>query len=641
MKRITFLALVFLFLSGSVGAATTPEYFITRGRVVNKELKSVPGIYEIRASLWKDPDAPEEDVILLNKKTENEALWKEYHIVQIMKDGKFELHIGSELGLPSPFKFDKYEYLQLEVRKKGQVEFQLLDPLPFHGHIDRITLASLPFKEKEKRNNDTIIIDEETGTTVTVGNNPGNVPVLNQYGELSESIIPVSVRTKLTSLQENVLEVSDHAQENTEDIKNIRSDVVAMEKEWEKKWNTAFNEENDETVSLITNLNSRTNTLERNVKVLQHRENVLYERVSALPELIEKSVQDITKDTFITKEELADMELQKGDSSWKKVLVAGDQLKGIEDSSIGDVQFIVDEKKLVAFDGNEWKRLADQDDISNTLEKTVQKTFYYHNEIVAIDQNKTAQAGLFYWDKDKSTYFVGMADGSLKSLFATAQLPESPKGELPANASPVADWIDFRTVDTNSITLQTSKDTFWEQDADYGLTIHSTKKRANSSIALPDFVFNRYENKTYEAVFYTGNMNGQILLGLMDGETPPPYKSLGKDAKHTEIGLYMYLREDSNLFYGQNDNGSSWYELFERNEEWKPNTYYRLSLKVQDTDDLTTLLTISEVSPDDFNTPIKTIVNHESQFSGLSETLKPYLFGTGQPGYSFVAFRTY
>jgi hypothetical protein len=640
MKRIFFLALVLFSLSGSVGAAATPEYFITRGRIVNKELQSIPGTYEIRASLWNDADAPEEDVPLLNKKTENEALWKEYHIVQIMKDGKFELHIGSELGLPSPFKFNKYEYLQLEVRKEGQKEFQLLDPLPFHGHIDRITLASLPFKEKEKGNNDPVVIDEETGTAVTLGNSAGNVPVLNKYGELADSVIPVSVRTKLTSLQENVLEVSDHAQENTEDIKNLRNDVVAMEKEWEKKWNTAFNEENDETVSLITNLNSRTNTLERDVKVLQHRENVLYERVSALPELIEKSVQDITKDTFVTKEELADIELQHEDSSWKKVLVAGDQLESVENSSIGDVQFIVDEKKLVAFDGNEWKRLADQDDISKTLEKTVQKTFYYHNEIVAIDQNKTAQAGLFYWDKDKSTYFVGMADGSLRSLFAAAQLPE-PTEEPGRDTPPVADWVDLRTIDPNSITIQIGKDTLFEQDSEYGIKIKSSKKRANSSIALPDFVFDRYQNKTYEAVFYTGNMNGQILLGLMDGETPPPYKSLGKDVEHTEIGLYMYLREDSNLFYGQNENGTSWYEIFEQIETWEPNTYYRMSLKVQDTDELTTLINIAEVSKDDFNTPIKTIVNHESQFSGLSETLKPYLFGTGTPDYSFVAFRTY
>ncbi len=640
MKRIFFLPLLFFFLSGSVGAASTPEYFITRGRVVNKELQAIPGSYEIRATLWKDADAPEEDVALLNKKTETEALWKEYHGVQIMKDGKFELHIGSELGLPNPFSFETYEYLQLEVRQKGQVEFQLLDPLPFHGHIDRITLASLPFKEKETNNNDPIIIDEITGTTVAVGNNPGNVPVLNQYGELSDSVMPVSIRTKLTSLQDDILAINDHTQENTEDIKNLRRDVTEMGQEWEQKWNTALGDNNDETVSLVTNLSSRTQKLERDVKVLQHRENVLHEKVSALPELVEQSVKDITKETFVTQEEIADMKLENQNSSWKKVLVAGDRLKNAEDSSLGDVQFIVDEKKLAAFDGNEWKRLADQEDLSNTLEKTVQKTFYYHNEIVAIDQNKTAQAGLFYWDKDKSTYFVGMADGSLRSLFAAAQLPE-PKEEPGRDEAPIADWIDFRTVDTQSITIQTGKDTLWEQDSTYGLKIKSSKKRSNSSIAFPDFVFDRYQNKTYEAVFYTGNMNGQILLGLMDGETPPPYKSLGKDVEHTEIGLYMYLREDSNLFYGQNENGTSWYEIFEQVETWKPNTYYRLSLKVQDSDDLTSLLAISEVSKEDFNTPIKTIVNHESQFSGLSDTLKPYLFGTGKPDYAFVAFRTY
>lgn len=638
MKRILLLTLVFLSFSGSARAAATPEYFITRGRVVNKELKAIPGTYEIRASLWNDADAPEEDSALLSKQAENESLWKEYHIVQLMKDGKFELHIGSELELPNPFSFEKYQYLQLEVRKEGHKEFQLLDPLPFHEHIDRITLVSLPFKEKE--NNNPVVIDEGTGVAVTVGNNAGNVPQLNQSGELSDSVIPVSIRTKLTSLQDDLLTVSDAGKENTEDIKNIRSDVVAMEKKWEIKWNTAFDSENSETISLVTNLSSRTKKLERSVKVLQRRENILYEKVAALPELVEKSVQKIAEGTFVTKEDLNNMELQQKDSSWKDVLVAGDQLTNTEDSSIGDIQFVVDEKKLVAFDGNGWKRLTDEEDLSKSMEKTVQKTFYYHNEIVAIDQNKTAQAGLFYWDKDKSTYFVGMADGSLRSLFAAAQLPEQ-KEEPGRDTPPVADWIDFRTIDTNSITIQKGKNTLFEQDTQYGLKIKSSKKRANSSIALPDFVFDRFQNKTYEAVFYTGNMNGQILLGLMDGETPPPYKSLGKDVEHTEIGLYMYLREDSNLFYGQNENGTSWYEIFEQIETWEPNTYYRMSLKVQDTDELTTLINIAEVSKDDFNTPIKTIVNHESQFSGLSETLKPYLFGTGQPGYSFVAFRTY
>jgi uncharacterized protein YoxC len=625
-----------LTLFSSVRAAT-PEYFITRGRVVNKELQAIPGTYEMRVSFWKDADAPEEDITLLNSETEKSALWREHHVLQLMKDGRFEIHIGNERGLPSPFLFDTYAYLQLEVRREGQKEFQLLDPLPFHKHIDRITVASLPFKQKEKSNS--VIIDEQTGNTVGIGNNPGNIPILNQYGELSDSVMPISVRTKLTSVQDDLLKVSDWAKENTEDIKNLRQDVTNIEKEWETKWNIAFSENNDETVSLITNLSSRTNKLERDVKVLQHRENVLYEKVEALPGLIEKNVQTL-QDTFVTHEELENANIENRDSAWKDVLAAGHSLANPEDSSIGDIQFIVDEKKLVAFDGNEWKRLADQDDISKTLEQTVQKTFYYHNEIVEIDQHKTAQAGLFYWDRDKSTYFVGMADGSLRSLFATAQLPES-KEEPGRDDAPIADWIDFRTADLNAITIQTSKDTIVEQNALSGLQIKSVKDRANSSIALPDFVFNRYANKTYEAVFYTGNMNGQILLGLMDGKNPPPYKNLGKDIKQTEIGLYMYLREDSNLFYGQNENGTSWYEIFDRTEEWKPNTYYRLSLKVQDSEKLNSLLSIVEVSKDDFNTPIKTIVNHESQFSGLSETLKPYLFGTGQPSYSFVAFRTY
>ena len=105
MKRIPFLIFLTLFLIGSAGAKA-PEYFIARGRVVNKELQAIPGTYEIRASLWNNADAPEENIAELNSETEKKALWREHHLVQLMKDGRFELRIGSERKLPHPISFD-------------------------------------------------------------------------------------------------------------------------------------------------------------------------------------------------------------------------------------------------------------------------------------------------------------------------------------------------------------------------------------------------------------------------------------------------------------------------------------------------------------------------------------------------------
>ncbi len=632
MKRILFLICMTFTLFGSVQAAK-PEYFISRGRVVDANLKAVPGTYEIRASFWKTANAPEEN---LNQWTLKNALWIEHHIIQLQEDGRFEIRIGSEKKLPKKFTFNKYSYLQLEIRK-GQEEYQILDPRALHQEIDRIMLVTLPYKLVKGKVGK--IIDETSDTIISIGTTTGDIPVLNQNGELDASVIPINIKSSLNSLQTDVEKTHDHAKGNTQEIDSLRKDITDIEEGWETKWNTTFTEENTKTVSLLTNLTSQAGIMEQDIKKLKRREQTLRHKVNQLPDLVDKAVNELAEDTFVTKEELKDLELKGLDSAWKDVLHAGTELASNEDSSIGDIQFIVDEKKLAAFDGNTWNRLADQKDLEASIEKTVQKTFYYHDEIVDINQKKIAQPGLFYWDKDKSTYFIGMADGSMRSLFASAALPAGVE-ENGRNEAPVADWIDFRNVNLNTMVIQASKNTMIKQDGVYGIKIRSSKQRSNSSIAFPDAQFTSKDTKTYEAVFYTGNMSGQILLGLMDGDTPPPSKNLG-ESLNTEIGLYMYLQEDSDLFYGHSDKGASSYEIFERTTEWKRNTYYRLSIKVPNSEELSSLVTIVEVSADDFNTPIKTIVNHESYFDGLSDSLKPYLFGSGKIGYSLVAFRTY
>ncbi len=609
-----------------IAQAEKPEYFIARGRIVNEDLNSIPGTYQMRASLWDNADAPEV--------WENNAPWVEYHVVQLLNDGLFEVRIGNQTDLPMPFDTSQYAFLQLDIRK-GDLEYQTLDPRPLLNEIDRIDIITLPSKIKEGGPKAPVIKSNEKTLE--------NVAVLNQNGELDDSVMPISIRTKLTSLQSDVVTVEEKTKENTAEINYLQEDIITLEKEWETRWDIAFSDNNDEIASLVTSLTSRTEKLESDVRQLKRADRALSKTLNDLPDLIEKNINDLAKETFATKEELAEISLSTDRNSvWKEVLHAGATLARNEDSSIGDIQFIVDEKKLAAFDGNTWNRLADQKDLAASLEKTIQKTFYYHDEIVKVDQNKSAQPGLFYWDKDKSTYFVGMADGSLRSLFAPTEGPSGPINETTdQNVSPVADWTDFRTADISSINIQKSEQTLVEQDSLYGLRIQSSKTRSNCSMALPEFTFHKNENKTYETVFYTGNMDGQILIGLMDGSTPPANKPLVQTADYSRMGLYMYLQEDSDLLYGENTNGISSYEIFEKNEQWKPNTFYRLSIKVQNSSEFSNLITVVEVSNDDFNTPIKTIVNHESQFDGLSETLKPYLFGTGQPDYSFVAFRTY
>lgn len=618
MKRIAFLILMTISLFGTVGAAT-PEYFVARGRVVNKKGKPVPGTYEVRATLWNDADAFEDDVAKSNEDTEANALWTENHIVQLMDDGRFEIRVGNELVLPEPFSFDTYQYLQLEVKKSGKQKYHIMDPLPFHEHIDRVTLVSLPRKEK--------MSSSSSGTTssdITIGTNPGDVPVLNENGELSESVIPVSLRTTLSGLQSDVASIDVRVKENTNNIQDIQTDMSTITEEWDNKLTDAIRDNNYESASLITNLTSRLDTLETTVS---HQGDLLSNYV----ENIETTVNNLLQDTYATKEEVNSLTAEGLDSSWKEVLYAGGELASNEDSSIGDIQFIVDEKKLASFDGNGWNRIADQTDLDAVVEKTVQKTFYFHDEILDIERNKSAQAGVFYWDKDKSMYFVGMSNGSLRSLFTEGS------GE-----SPIADWIDFRSIALEDTTIQLSEDAKITQNATTGIKLGSTPvKKANCAMAFPDMHFHRSENKTFEAVFYTRTMRGQILLGLMDGETPPVNKELLANNSNTELGLYMYLKEESNLFYGQDEYGISSYNVFDLAEPWKSDTYYKMSFKVPSDNDLSSLITIVEVSKDDFDTPIKTIVNHESYFDGLSDTVKPFLFGSGNPNYSLVAIRTY
>ncbi len=535
MKRILFTIFITTALFGSV-QAETPEYFIARGRIVNKDLKSVPGSYRIRASIWNTADAPEE--------WSNDYLWRENQTVQILEDGIFEIRIGSRRRLPNPFDFEEYAFLQLDIKKDND-PFQILDPRPMNEEIDRINLLTLPSKKQSEAR--------------IISPLPPHLEIINPpYGEVTH-MTDMNIKTNLVSLNTNVVKIDKNTQDNASKIDSLHEEVLELE----EKLSVSLDAQ-----SLQTNLN----TLNKNQETLPDK----------------------------------------------------------EDSFIGDIQYVVDEQKLAAFDGNKWSRLANENDLKKSMEKTIQKTFYYHDEIIKVDQKREAIPGLFYWDKDESTYFVGMADGSLRSLFTGIPLREE---------KPIPnDWTDFRTVKIENMDIQKEKETIIEQSPAYGLQIQSSKNRENCSIAFPNFQFDGYENKTYEAVFYTGDMSGKLLLGLMDGKTLPSSKSLGKS---TAIGVYMYVQEESNLLYGKRKNGKSLYDSFDLAEQWKPDTFYRITFRQENTKELKGLLTIDEVSKDDFNKPIKTIVNHEFYFDGLSDTLKPYLFGSGQSGYSFVAFRTY
>ncbi len=176
-------------------AYNPPEYFIVRGKLINQDLSPKQGVYQIRASLWLDADANDK-----NPNNINDTLWFEnFPEVTLESDGRFEVLVGKDKPLPSPFSFDTFQYLQLETRKKEETKIHLLDPIPTNPKIDRINLLTIPFKSAPEHINGR-----------TIGYGPGEIPYLDEKGELPVSVLPSVLKTTLTSLQTQIRQIQSH-----------------------------------------------------------------------------------------------------------------------------------------------------------------------------------------------------------------------------------------------------------------------------------------------------------------------------------------------------------------------------------------------------------------------------------------------
>ncbi len=294
-------------------AYAPPEYFIVRGKLINQDLSPKQGIYQIRVSLWLDADANDK-----NPNNINDTLWfTNFPEVTLESDGRFEVLVGKEKSLPSPFSFETFQYLQLETRKKGETKIHLLDPIPTNSKVDRINLLTIPFKSAPEHINGR-----------TIGYGPGEIPYLDEKGELPVSVLPSVLKTMLTSLQTQIRQIQSH----------------------------------------IDN------------------------------------------------------------SPWELPVDNKRQLPGRIDSKTGEVRYVVDEKQLHLFDGDEWAPITAGGEGKNTIKKTS----YTLDEIIDIHFDQTATPGLFYWDHENKEYYVGTGEKTLKPLFGGNKFP---KNHPPKNKS--------------------------------------------------------------------------------------------------------------------------------------------------------------------------------------------------------------
>ena len=218
MKLFIFSGFLFFSLFAPVitQAATPPDYFIVRGKLVGADLVPKSGSYNIRASLWGGADALDGDPTDISS-----ALWSDVFTTTLESDGRFEVLVGSDTALPNPFDFTTYNYIQLDAKAAADSTYNILDPLGNNNSIDRQNLLTLPFKSN---------IEEMFGKTF--GFTAGDVPYLDGSAQLPDSAMPTSVTSDISANASGILTNLTSINSNTSNINtnttNISSNTAAL-----------------------------------------------------------------------------------------------------------------------------------------------------------------------------------------------------------------------------------------------------------------------------------------------------------------------------------------------------------------------------------------------------------------------------
>ncbi len=528
-------------------ATAVPEYFVVRGKLVNQKYEPLSGLFDIRVSFWLSADANDE-----NPKTTKNALWLEEHTIELGKDGRFEIEIGTINQLPRNFNFDIFKFVQIDAKPALGSEFFILDPFE-DTRVDRIHAVTIPFKSRK----------------IASQNSAGEFDFDTEYYD-----------TELSSLK-----------------------------------------------TTLTALSHRVDGIDKNVTINKQGVNVLSQKMVATTDdiaAVRASIGEVNSDfqSFAARK-----------SVWGNAVHDAENLLELDDPRVGEVHYVASAKAFKFFDGAKWKNMQSE---KNTAPK-IQKAAHAHAQIVRIHQRAEATPGVFYWDKTNKKYFVGLADGRLRTLFgdggnATSSNPET----LPL--APQENWLDLRFKDLNKIAFEKTNSLPIEKDKRWGLKLKSNRNGWNEAIALSDLVFDRQENKTFEFVFYSGKLEGRVMMGLADENID--VNELGETGyQHPQIAIFAQNRKYFNKLFGQKADGNLWYEIFPKKVPWRENRFYKVSMKMGSKEGLSQNLKIDEVDPTNWNHIIQNIVDFKSENKSTARYLKPFFVINGPSDYRLVGLR--
>ncbi len=547
MKKFILVTMLLFVSLLETKAATVPEYFVIRGKLVNRKYAPQSGLFDIRVSFWLDSDANDE-----NPESTKNALWLEEQTIELNKDGRFEIEIGIVNDLPRNFNFDIFKFVQIDAKPALGSEFFVLDPFE-DTTVDRIHAVTIPFKARKT------VFQDSDGVT--------NFDTEYYDTELS------SLKTTLTALTHRVDGIDKSVTINKQDVDTLSQKMVATTDD-----------------------------------------------IAAVRASISEVNQDFQ--SFVARK-----------SVWGESVYDTENLLELDDPRVGEVHFVANKKAFQFFDGKKWKSFQSKKEET----PKIQKAAHSHSEIVRIHQKASATPGVFYWDKTNKKYFVGMSNGRLRTLFGE-DTGNSNDIETKLPVAPQENWLDLRFKDFNKVAFEKTDSLNLQKDNRLGLKLRSNINGWNEAIALSELVFDREENKTFEFVFYSGKLEGRVMMGLADEDID--VNELGDTGyQRPQIAIFAQNRKYFNKMFGQKADGELWYEVFPRKVPWKEDRFYKVSMTMGAKKGLSQNMKIDEVDPTNWNHIVQNIVDFKSENESTARYLKPFFVINGPSDYRLVGLR--
>jgi len=337
-----------------------------------------------------------------------------------------------------------------------------------------------------------------------------------------------------------------------------------------------------------------------------------------------ESIAEIQSKLQIFGSEIAKIKKSEKLSPWKNPVEKFSDLPNKNFAHEGEVRYIAEEKVLKVFDGENWTGIGSKNSNDN-----LQKNSFTFSQIAKIHSSRSAEPGIFYWDRTNKEYFVGLADGGVRPLFGDARLP---------GFSQDADWIDLRFFDLKKRRYERTAGLAIDQNSQFGLKISGNPRSEwNQAVAFSNISIDRAEKPIVEIVFYSGKLVGQVMIGLADENVDVNnLQNLG--FKKPEIALYMQDGHRSNKLYGKKSDGSGWYDMLDLKKPWKKHKFYKIKFSLGK-NGLRENFTIDEVDEKNFDKTVQNIADFATNNDSTAKNLKLFWIVNGISDYRWVAFR--